>query len=841
MKINDIVKEGPLWQGVKSALAQITPAPVRSAGRVAGQAVQAVTKPIRNIAAAAQAGYHQGQARNNAKDISKEFILRWNSKVGTDPRLAKDSTALYRYVAGFTPRTNAALSAPKDMSPSGINDYITAAVGRELAADETETPQAAPAASPNPQQADTSSNSETVPMLLVPAGKRIQVMSPAGGKYYKNSQGQWTNGLGAPITDKNSIAWLERSADRGRGKMVSDPGYAKPGHVNTQRINEGGNVFKTKLGEPASQRINRDDVAPTVAWLEQITGLSLMDNMLGSTGQKDTSGDLDLAVDADRVTKDALVGVLTQWCQSHDLDPRDYIRKSGNSVHFLTAIRGNPAQGHVQTDFMFLSDLKFSKWMLGGMPPSSKYKGVDRAVVLNSVAKAQGLTIDINRGLISRMTKSLITSDPQEIAKILVGPTATVQDISSVESIVAALSSDPDRQAKLADAANYMQKQGRSLPESKSASSFARSMPALDFIESLTEGARIEHPEDLVFSGGSTAAMRAISDLSNIVKDPNVEISLKWDGSPAIWAGRRPSDGKFTLNYKEWISKPGGQVTSPDELAEFIRSRGGNKEGLISKLVAAWSPLESVFPAEFRGFLWGDLLYTGVPPVLGDKFVIKPNTVTYTIPVKSALGARVAASSCGIAMHQFISDIDATPQPLKDLRALNQSQACLVVTGEMNLPSVTLNVQAVSQAAAWIRKHAAAIDGFLDPVNLVGMKDLPDLMKKYINSRVRAGSLDGLAQGFLPWIATNAGSANKAARIAEHCQTYQDGMLGIFGTFVYITSIKHDLKQQIDAAQSRAEVQALPAHEGYVIGSGDDKLKLVDRLEFSRLNFAKNG
>ena len=49
-------------------------------------------------------------------------------------------------------------------------------------------------------------------------------------------------------------------------------------------LNEGGNVFKTADGQDATQRINQADVEPTLKWLEKITGLNHVDNMLGSTG-----------------------------------------------------------------------------------------------------------------------------------------------------------------------------------------------------------------------------------------------------------------------------------------------------------------------------------------------------------------------------------------------------------------------------------------------------------------------------------------------------------------------------------------------------------------------------
>ena len=73
------------------------------------------------------------------------------------------------------------------------------------------------------------------------------------------------------------------------------------------KLFEGGNVFKLADGQPATTRISRENVVPTVQWLEQLTGLNLVDNMLGSTGRKETSGDLDLGIDETKITKDVLI------------------------------------------------------------------------------------------------------------------------------------------------------------------------------------------------------------------------------------------------------------------------------------------------------------------------------------------------------------------------------------------------------------------------------------------------------------------------------------------------------------------------------------------------------
>jgi hypothetical protein len=362
----------------------------------------------------------------------------------------------------------------------------------------------------------------------------------------------------------------------------------------------------------------------------------------------------------------------------------------------------------------------------------------------------------------------------------------------------------------------------------------------MSFISTLTEGARIEHPEDLVFTEGSAGALRAVAELEKLAQDPASQISIKWDGSPAVIFGRRPADGKFTLNYKEWIKKPGGQVTTPQELTQFIQSRGGDKSGLIQKLLEFWPTAEAAVPAGFQGFVWGDLLYTGVPAVQQGKYVFKPNTVTYSVVANSQLGKRIASSSAGVAVHQYLSDVDSEPQMLKGTGGLNVNGPLLVLTGETPLPKIKLNIPQFKQAQAWISQHAAVIDDFLNPANLSGMRSINELMKRYINSRVRTGDLSNLTNGWLAWVGTAGGSQQQSQRMLEYSQAHDDGLVGIFGSFVIITQLKMGIKQQMDAAQAQSSVQANPGHEGYVTGQGDNKLKLVDRLEFSRLNFAKN-
>jgi hypothetical protein len=221
---------------------------------------------------------------------------------------------------------------------------------------------------------------------------------------------------------------------------------------------EGGNVFKNQDGSEATTRIARDNVVPTVQWLEGLTGLSLVDNMLGTTGKKESSGDLDLAVDATKVSKDVLI----QQLLVKGIDQAD-IRKSGDSVHLKTPILGDPNNGYVQTDFMF-GNPEWQRWSLRGAGEGSPYKGVHRQVLMASIAKAQGMKWSYKNGLVDRETNEIISQNPTEIAQKLFG--GMPADLESVETIVAKIKSRPDYDKLTADAREAFARENLSLPES---------------------------------------------------------------------------------------------------------------------------------------------------------------------------------------------------------------------------------------------------------------------------------------------------------------------------------------------------------------------------------------
>jgi len=222
-------------------------------------------------------------------------------------------------------------------------------------------------------------------------------------------------------------------------------------------LKEGGNVFKLADGKPATGRITRDNVVPTVQWLEQLTGLNLVDNMLGTTGKKESSGDLDLAVDASKISKDVLI----QQLMSKGIPSTD-MKKTGDSVHLKTPILGDKANGYVQTDFMF-GEPEFQRFSMTGSPEGSPYKGMHRHILLASIAKALGMKWSYKNGLVDRETNEIITKNPAEIAKKLLN--GTPKDIVSVETIINKIKNNPDYEQLVKDARETLGRENVQLPE----------------------------------------------------------------------------------------------------------------------------------------------------------------------------------------------------------------------------------------------------------------------------------------------------------------------------------------------------------------------------------------
>ena len=263
--------------------------------------------------------------------------------------------------------------------------------------------------------------------------------------------------------------------------------YADLIRENKQPLTEGGNVFKNAQG-PLTQRIATSDVDSTVAFLEKITGYDWQSekadddrpaNYLGTTGrksnpdgtfEKNSSGDLDLNTDLNKVSKQDIIAKLSAWLESHGVAPDEIMKKpdgwikdAGDQVHFRTPINGNVENGFVQTDFMFTDNPEFQQGSKRG--GTEQYSGKDRMMVLASIARGRGLKFSPKFGVVDPNNgDAVVANNWNQIAKVLFGKSATEKDARTVESIIAYISKLPEYEELVKAARDSLAKDGKTLP-----------------------------------------------------------------------------------------------------------------------------------------------------------------------------------------------------------------------------------------------------------------------------------------------------------------------------------------------------------------------------------------
>lgn len=604
---------------------------------------------------------------------------------------------------------------------------------------------------------------------------------------------------------------------------------------------EGGNVFKDAQGQPLTQRINQADVPATIAWVEQVTGIKFPeDRWLGSTGRKPTSGDLDLAVDLGETTKEQVAAGLTQWATGQGLDPREWVKKAGE-VHFKTPIGGDASRGFVQTDFMFFPDLDWGTFYYGGSEGSA-YKGMNRNVLMSSIAKQAGLKVGAN-GMISRTTNQLVQGgqDPDYVAQALLGPRATRGNLKNVESIYAALATDPNRDAKLTDFRDYLAREGLQEPTSvaESDSHFLarlrdrivnRGYVALVEAEEAGVGGRakgIEHLEDLVFRRGTQGIVDALEIVKHATESPKT-VTAKWDGKPAVIFGRKPATGEFVLTDGSGFEAKGydGLATSPRMMADIQSKRSGDRTELINLYAQLFPVLEAALPPNFRGYVKGDLLYMSTPPEIAGNYVFRPNTIEYKIPARSALGQRIGASTIGIAIHSMYADVGDARQPLKGVTfnpvpglMLERPATPATIATDSNLEKQLRNL---------VRTDGAAINTLFNPAELRTHKitDLAKLCVDYINTKVGTPLNPAtLLPEFGEWLQTRV-TPQKFRNIVEYLQSPSSNTAALaaaFSAFLLLHDLKMNILKQADSQH--------PGQEGWVMATPVGYAKAVNRFD----------
>ena len=380
----------------------------------------------------------------------------------------------------------------------------------------------------------------------------------------------------------------------------------------------------------------------------------------------------------------------------------------------------------------------------------------------------------------------------------------------------------------------------------------------------------LEHLEDEIINNGSDGAKTSINFLKSIKKmlqggKGGSNVSVKWDGAPAIFAGTNPENGKFFVGTKSiFNATPKINYT----VSDISRNHGG---ALADKLAVALKYLPSL---GIKGVLQGDLLFTDDKKsavVGGEKSIVfTPNTITYAVPTTSVdMYNKIKAAKIGIIFH--------TSYKGKTMKGLKASFGASV-SGLKNNKNVFYDDARYKQSEdpgltkaeekrfdAILRMAEGSVykgGAFIDLIKKdKGPLSLGVQLKTFFNTYIRAGKkISGaaaLANNFEVFFRDRLQKEIKDKKTDKAKQKYEEileagmkilrpnrkGLYFAIASYITLQTAKSMLLSKLNNIQSIGSFMRTSTGykatnpEGYVAINKGSVVKLVDRLVFSRANF----
>lgn len=394
----------------------------------------------------------------------------------------------------------------------------------------------------------------------------------------------------------------------------------------------------------------------------------------------------------------------------------------------------------------------------------------------------------------------------------------------------------------------------------------------------------LEHLEDNIFNKGYAGAKEAVEYLYSLhdmlegnSKAP-ISMTTKWDGAPAIVAGKDPATGKFFVGTKGvFAQKPKLNFTDKD--IEINHADQGDKDssGLRNKLKLALKYL--------RGLNWdtvaqGDMLFAGKEDIREvtidgkEHIVFKPNTITYAVPKDSDLGKQILSAGFGIVWHtEYVGGptlADTTAKFGFDSSVLGQTNGVwhrdaiikdLSGTVTMTAQESSSTMQAIQDASSYLKSIDSDTFAWLEKGNDLIGKDFLQQLKAHANNQVRQGHFDeptkfaqGFVEKYINFMTKEIAKVKqqktidaKTAKMVEGVKFIKEHVPGIVAVYdLYLKIIEAKVRivkkleqiRQIGTFVETGDGFEVTGEEGFVaVDRIGNALKLVDRLEFSRLNF----
>ena len=383
----------------------------------------------------------------------------------------------------------------------------------------------------------------------------------------------------------------------------------------------------------------------------------------------------------------------------------------------------------------------------------------------------------------------------------------------------------------------------------------------------------LEHLEDDIINNGAKGGDNAISFLKSVRNmlagnaKGAVNMTVKWDGAPAIICGQNPENGKFFVGTKSVFN-----VTPKINYSISDIKKNHGTGGAAQKLSYCFNYLKKL---PIKGILQGDLLFTDdlkVVNIDGEKMLsFTPNTITYAVPVNSSIGRQIARAKMGIVFH--------TSYTGKNMKSLSAGFGTVRGNGGSNIFLASAQYTDKSGSVMFNANELKAFDAQIRMAEGSLSKAAPVLNEMSKTSQDTNTVGFRLKTFFNHFIKTTQGNMGGVRDMQKRFETYYENVLDkeidskktdrgkapyqkakkegmdfikrnrtalyfAIASHITLANAKNTLLRKMNQIQSighfvrTSSGYRVTAPEGYVaVDRVAGAVKLVDRLEFSRQNF----
>lgn len=402
-------------------------------------------------------------------------------------------------------------------------------------------------------------------------------------------------------------------------------------------------------------------------------------------------------------------------------------------------------------------------------------------------------------------------------------------------------------------------------------------MDVMTFKEHLNEASdgklkHLTHLEDLMLDDGAAGlafAIDVLDQFGHMLEHGGVPRSLnvttKWDGAPSVVFGPDPADGRFFVATKAAFSKNPKLMKSHEQIAKTY-----GDGGVADKLHACFAELQALHPKQI---LQGDLLFTDdvkTQTIEGKAFLtFRPNTILYAVEQTSHLGQQIARAHLGIVVHTMYQGSDKTiesyhsaPISPSVFASLGKTARVVMVDAAFDDLSGTVTFTTEEQSDFNLAmSHIHALRGHVNAAiyHAITMEPLHALIQMFINQRVRenrvnASTITELMEFIAARREKEAGGRSSEKGKQEQLSKFnavmtqvRENARGYLNWFQLHQAIMNAKTLIVRKLGQVSKVQTfvptdngfrVTGPEGFVATSHEGRMvKLVDRLEFSRMNF----